>query len=45
MMAFKNSFLFIRPMPQQLFAHRTMTDQINGQMKIQDGDGDVVFTG
>ena len=45
LMAFKNSFLFIRPMPQLVFAHRKMTDQIPGNMEIQDGDGDVVFTG
>ena len=45
LMAFKNRFLFIRPMPQLVFAHRTMTDQIPGNMEIQDGDGDVVFTG
>jgi len=45
LMAFKNSFLVIRPMPQLLFAHRTMTDQIPGNRVIQDGDGDVVFTG
>ncbi len=45
LMAFKNRFLYIRPMPQLVFAHRTITDQIPGDMKIQDGDGDVVFTG
>ena len=45
LMAFKSSFLLIRPMPQLLFAHRKMTDQIPGNMEIQDGDGDVVFTG
>ncbi len=45
LMAFKNSFLYIRPMPQLVFAHRTKTDQIAGNMEIQDGDGDVVFTG
>ena len=45
LMALKNSFLFIRPMPQQLFAHRKIINQIPGNMEIQDGDGDVVFTG
>jgi hypothetical protein len=45
LMAFKNRFLYIRPMPQLVFAHRTKTDQIPGNMEIQDGDGDVVFTG
>lgn len=45
MIAFKNNFLFIRPMPQQLFAHRKIINQIPGNMEIQDGDGDVVFTG
>ncbi len=45
LMAFKNRFLYIRPMPQLVFAHRTMTDQLSANMEIQDGDGDVVFTG
>ena len=45
MMAFKNSFLHIRPMPQLIFAHRTISEQIPAHMEIQDGDGDVVFTG
>lgn len=45
LMAFKSSFLLDRPMPQMVFAHRTMKDQIPDNMEIQDGDGDVVFTG
>jgi len=45
LMTHKNWFLTIRPMPQLIFAHRSMTGQVPKNMKIQDGDGDVVFTG
>ncbi len=41
----KKWFLSIRNMPQNLFAHKKIIEEIPGHMMIQDGDGDVVFTG
>lgn len=42
--AHKNLFLSIRNMPQLIFAHKKIIQQVPRDMEIQDGDGDVVFT-
>lgn len=41
----KKLFISIRDMPQLIFAHKALDKQIPGEREIQDGDGDVVFTG
>ena len=41
----KSLFLAIRAMPQQVFVHHTLQDQVPSSREIQDGDGDVAFTG
>jgi GNAT superfamily N-acetyltransferase len=41
----RRQFLSIRNMPQIYFSHKTIVDQVPMNMEIQDGDGDVVFTG
>lgn len=41
----KKWFLSIREMPQKIFAHKKIVNQVSGHRIIQDGDGDVVFTG
>lgn len=41
----KGHFLLVRNMPQQIFAHATLEGQIPDNLKIHDGDGDVMFTG
>jgi len=41
----KSLFLSIRSMPQLIFAHKQILDQIPRDRDIHDGDGDVVFTG
>jgi len=41
----KNLFLTIRNMPQLIFAHKKIEKQVQRELEIQDGDGDVVFTG
>jgi len=38
-------FLSIRNMPQLLFTHKNMAELVPDDLEIQDGDGDVVFTG
>lgn len=38
-------FLSIRNMPQLLFAHKKLINQVPNNPEIQDGDGDVIFTG
>jgi hypothetical protein len=38
-------FLHVRKMPQLIFAHKRVADLVPEQLSIQDGDGDVVFTG
>lgn len=45
MASFKQLFLSIRDMPQLIFAHRNIEGQVAREREIQDGDGDVVFTG
>jgi hypothetical protein len=42
---FRKWFLAARNMPQHIFVHRFMQEKIPGTFTIQDGDGDVVFTG
>jgi len=42
---FKRHFLCIRNMPQHIFAHAKLEEQIPDGLKIHDGDGDVMFTG
>ena len=39
-----NPFLFSKPMPQNYFVHRSLVDQLPENLRVQDGDGDVVFT-
>jgi len=41
----KDLFLSIRNMPQLIFAHKKIEKQVLRDREIQDGDGDVVFTG
>ena len=41
----KGLFLLTRNMPQQIFAHVMLADQIPLDKSLQDGDGDVMFTG
>ncbi len=43
--SFPKLFLHVRKMPQLIFAHKSVADLIPEQLSIQDGDGDVVFTG
>ena len=43
--AFKKLFLGIRDMPQLLFAHQNILQQVARDREVQDGDGDVAFTG
>lgn len=38
-------FLSARRMPQLVFCHKQLKDHIPGEFTLQDGDGDVVFTG
>lgn len=45
LMTHKNRFLALRHMPQQLFAHQSILKEVPENLEIQDGDGDVVFTG
>lgn len=42
---FKKLFIHIRDMPQLIFAHTSIEKQVPRDREIQDGDGDVVFTG
>ncbi len=42
---YKKWFLSIREMPQKIFAHKKIVNLVSGHRIIQDGDGDVVFTG
>lgn len=42
---FKRHFLLIRDMPQHIFAHVKLHEQIPDGLAFQDGDGDVMFTG
>jgi GNAT superfamily N-acetyltransferase len=42
---FKKVFLHTRKMPQRLFAHENLRNLLPEQPVIQDGDGDVMFTG
>jgi hypothetical protein len=42
---FRKWFLAARNMPQHIFVHRFMREKIPGTFTMQDGDGDVVFTG
>jgi hypothetical protein len=41
----RKQFLSIRNMPQLYFSHKKVADQVPESMEIQDGDGDVIFTG
>ncbi|MEN8201051.1 MAG: GNAT family N-acetyltransferase [Bacteroidota bacterium] len=41
----KKLFLSVREIPQLIFAHKAMRKQVPCDREIQDGDGDVVFTG
>jgi hypothetical protein len=41
----KGPFLLTRNMPQHIFAHVKLADQIPLEKKLHDGDGDVMFTG
>lgn len=43
--SFGKLFLSSRDMPQLIFAHRNLISQVARERGIQDGDGDVVFTG
>jgi hypothetical protein len=43
--SFKKLFLSFREMPQLIFTHRNIEGQVAREREIQDGDGDVVFTG
>jgi hypothetical protein len=43
--SFRSLFLHIRDMPQRFFAHEEIAKEIARDREIQDGDGDVVFTG
>jgi GNAT superfamily N-acetyltransferase len=45
MMNRRKWFLAVRPMPQLLFVHDSLAGEIPIQRVIQDGDGDVVFSG
>lgn len=45
LMEHKAWFLAIRPMPQLLFSHQELAGLVPAGRGIQDGDGDVVFTG
>ena len=45
MMVHKSQFLSVRNMPQKIFVHKLMADRVPPRLDIQDGDGDVVFTG
>ncbi len=45
LMEYKKWFLAVRPMPQLLFAHKNFIEAVPRTLAIQDGDGDVVFTG
>lgn len=40
----KNPFLFSRSMPQRYFCHNSLKDLIRQELKIQDGDGDCIFS-
>jgi len=42
---FRKWFLSIRSMPQLIFVHRSIHGTLPGTFALQDGDGDVVFTG
>lgn len=42
---YKKLFLHSKPMPQYIFAHQNLADSIPKGATIQDGDGDVMFTG
>jgi len=42
---YKTLFLHIRDMPQLIFTHKMIEQQVARDLEIQDGDGDVVFTG
>ena len=44
LMKYKSLLLTTRNLPQQIFAHKLMSDIPRNKI-IQDGDGDVVFTG
>ena len=45
LLLFKRHFLLVRNMPQYIFAHTKLEEQIPQGLKIHDGDGDVMFTG
>jgi hypothetical protein len=45
MVPHQHLFLHIRNMPQLIFAHKTLAEWLPRDPVIQDGDGDVVFTG
>ncbi len=45
LMRHRKWFLSIRNMPQLVFAHKNMAELVPDNLEIQDGDGDVVFTG
>jgi len=45
LMQHRKQFLSVRNMPQFYFSHKSLANQVPGNMEIHDGDGDVVFTG
>jgi hypothetical protein len=45
LLLFKRYFLLVRNMPQHIFAHINLHEQIPDELEIHDGDGDVMFTG
>jgi len=45
LMLHSKMFLSIRNMPQLLFAHKKLINHVPNNPGIQDGDGDVIFTG
>ena len=45
MQAHSSIFLMVRKMPQLIFAHQSLIDQLPEERVIHDGDGDVMFTG
>jgi len=45
LLSYKRQFLHIRNMPQRIYAHVKLADQIPLDKSLQDGDGDVMFTG
>jgi GNAT superfamily N-acetyltransferase len=42
---YRKWFLSVRSMPQLIFVHKMLQEKIPKDFSVQDGDGDVVFTG